>query len=165
MSTNRVIYQVLTALRHLVRVRKPGLKVPHKWQDLVTLMENYTSRLKYEKVIWKLPMVGWLKVNTDGASKGNPGRSSIGICIRDEVGDLKYAMGKEITEGSNTEAEAIVEALRICRACNYTHIWLQTDSMLMKNIWKGHGSLHGAYSSFWKDLPQISHTYIERETN
>lgn len=84
-------------------------------------------------------MEGWIKVNTDGTSRGNSGRSAIGFCVRDEAGDLRYALGREITEGSNNEAEAvaIVEALRLCRSQNHTQIWLQTDSMLMKNIIEG----------------------------
>ncbi|XP_019242508.1 PREDICTED: uncharacterized protein LOC109222633, partial [Nicotiana attenuata] len=71
-----------------------------------------------------------------GASRGNPGRSAIGVCCRDEAGEVKYAMEKEIAEGSNNEAEAvaILEALRICRDKNYSQVWLQTDSMLMKSI-------------------------------
>nr|XP_009777052.1 PREDICTED: uncharacterized protein LOC104226713 [Nicotiana sylvestris] len=71
-SVSRVIYQVSTALQCLVQIRKPGLNVPHKWQDLLTMMENYTPKLKYQKVIWEQPIEGWIKVNTDGASKGNP---------------------------------------------------------------------------------------------
>uniref|UniRef100_A0A1U7X1L2 Uncharacterized protein LOC104234194 n=1 Tax=Nicotiana sylvestris TaxID=4096 RepID=A0A1U7X1L2_NICSY len=62
----------------LVKVRKPGIDmVPHKWQDLLAMMENFTPKLKVTKVMWEFPSTGWLKVNTDGASRGNPGRSSI----------------------------------------------------------------------------------------
>ncbi|XP_019225233.1 PREDICTED: uncharacterized protein LOC109206828 [Nicotiana attenuata] len=150
-SVNRVIYQVSTALQSLVQVQKPGLQVPHKWSNLLYMLEQYTPRLKYEKVLWELPMEGWIKVNTDGASRGNPGRSAIGFCLRDQAGDLKYAQGKEITEGSNNkaEAEAIVEALRICRAMNYNHIWLQTDSLLLKNI------IEGSWKPPWCIMEQI----------
>lgn len=83
-STGRVIYQVSSTLQALVKVRKPGIgSVPHKWQDLVTMIENYTSRLKVDKLLWEFPSEKWLKVNTNGASRGNPGRSAIGYCIRD----------------------------------------------------------------------------------
>nr|XP_016495997.1 PREDICTED: uncharacterized protein LOC107815006 [Nicotiana tabacum] len=101
-SISSVIYQVSTALQCLVQTRKPGLKVPHKWHDLLSMMENYTPRLKYQKVIWEQQIEGWLKVNTDGASKGNPGRSAIGFCVRDEEGEIIYAVGREIAEGTNT---------------------------------------------------------------
>ncbi|XP_070015854.1 uncharacterized protein [Nicotiana sylvestris] len=135
-SVSRVIYQVSSTVQALVQLKKPGLRVPQKWLDLLTMMEQYTPRLKYDKVLWEFPSRGWIKVNTDGACRGNPGRSSIGFCIRDEVGDLIYAEGREISEGTNNESKAvaIVEALKMCKFFNYFQIWLQTDSMLLKNI-------------------------------
>ncbi|XP_075080475.1 uncharacterized protein LOC107786790 [Nicotiana tabacum] len=138
-SVSRVIYQVSNKLQSLIKLRKPGLHVPHKWQDMLLVLENYTPKLKFEKVLWEFPLEGWIKANTDGASRGNPGRSSIGVCLRDEYGDVQYVAGREINEGSNNEAEAeaMVEALRICRSLNYSNIWLQTDSLLLKNIIDG----------------------------
>ncbi|XP_019250979.1 PREDICTED: uncharacterized protein LOC109229885 [Nicotiana attenuata] len=124
-STNRVIYQVSSTLQALVRVRKPGThNVPHKWHDLLSMMENYTPRLKVDKVLLEFPGEGWLKVNTDGASRGNPGRSAVGYCVKDENGDIVFAAGKEIHETTETEAEAmaIVEALRFCRMQQYFQV-------------------------------------------
>lgn len=89
-----------------------------------------------------MPSEGWVKVNTDGASRGNPGRSSIGVCVRNQEGDVIYALGKEINEVTNTETEALafLEALRICNEHNYNNVWLQTDSMSIKKfveqLWK-----------------------------
>ncbi|XP_070007206.1 uncharacterized protein [Nicotiana sylvestris] len=139
-TTSRVIYQVSSNLQALVKVRKPGMiMVPHKWQDLLAVMENSTHKLKVTKVMWEFPSAGWLKVNTDGALRGNPGRSSIGFCIRNENGDIVKSVGKEIEETTNTiaEAKAMVEALRFCRFKQYSHVWLQTDSMLLKKIMDG----------------------------
>ncbi|XP_075097807.1 uncharacterized protein LOC142175134 [Nicotiana tabacum] len=65
-TTSRVIYQVSSNLQALVKVRKPGMDmVPHKWQDLLAMMENFTPKLKVTKVMWEFPSAGWLKVNTD----------------------------------------------------------------------------------------------------
>ncbi|XP_070020607.1 uncharacterized protein [Nicotiana sylvestris] len=77
-----------------------------------------------------------IKVNTDGACRENPERSSIGFCIRDEACDLIYAERREISEGNNNVSEAVAtaEALKMCKSLNYFRIWLQTDSMLLKNI-------------------------------
>ncbi|XP_075098931.1 uncharacterized protein LOC142175826 [Nicotiana tabacum] len=139
-TTSRVIYQVSSNLQSLVKVRKPGMvMVPHKWQDLLAVMENFTPKLKVTKVMWEFPSAGWLKVNTDGASRGNPGRSSIGFCIRNENGDIVKSVGKEIEETTNTiaEAKAMVEALRFCRFKQYSHVWLQPDSMILKKIMDG----------------------------
>lgn len=63
-----------------------------------------------------MPNHGWIKVNTDGALKGNPDRSSIGFVLRHEEGDVRFAMGKEIHKVTNNESKtlAILEVLKYC---------------------------------------------------
>lgn len=96
-SINRVVYQINTTILSLIKVRKPILQhVPHRWPDILVIVERYMPKLKISKVTWELPREGRIKINTDGASRGNPGRSSIGICLRNESGDIVYALGKEI---------------------------------------------------------------------
>nr|XP_016439059.1 PREDICTED: 14.7 kDa ribonuclease H-like protein [Nicotiana tabacum] len=99
-------------------------------------MEKYTPNLKVTKVMWECPSPGWVKVNIDGASRGNPGRSSIEFVLRNEDGDIIYACGKEIQEGTNYEAEAraMLEALRYCIKHDYVLIDLHTDSMMLKKV-------------------------------
>ncbi|XP_075092316.1 uncharacterized protein LOC142172566 [Nicotiana tabacum] len=160
--------------RASVKVRKPGMDmVPHKWQDLLAMMKNFTPKLKVTKVMWEFPSAGWLKVNTDGASRGNPGRSSIGFCIRNENGDIIKSVGKEIEETTNTvaEAKAMVEALRFCRFHQYSHVWLQTDSMLLKKIMDGIWKPPWIISEQVEEIMQLMNgsnytvTHIHREGN
>ncbi|XP_070004347.1 uncharacterized protein [Nicotiana sylvestris] len=56
--------------------------------------------------------------------------------MRDEQGNVIYALGKEITHGTNNEAEAvaILEAMRYCVDNRLANVMLQTYSMLMKNV-------------------------------
>lgn len=110
-------------------------------------------KLKYTKVMWDCPSPGWIKVNTDGASRGNPGRSAIGYVLRNEEGDLTYGYGREVQEGTNSEAEAqaILEAMRFCIDNDYILIELHTDSMMLKNV------LHGE----WK-IPWCIYTQVEK---
>ncbi|XP_075099099.1 uncharacterized protein LOC142175984 [Nicotiana tabacum] len=139
-SINRVVYQVSITLQSLIKVRKPSmLNVPPRWPDMLQIMENYTPSLKVDKVIWELPSSGWIKINADGAARGNPGRSSYGFCIRYEYGEVIYARGKEIQEGTNTVAEVVTiqEALRYCINPDLTNIWIQTDSMMLKRVITG----------------------------
>ncbi|XP_075087486.1 uncharacterized protein LOC142169517 [Nicotiana tabacum] len=102
-------------------------------------MEQYTPGLKVTKVIWEFPSKVWIKVNIDGASRGNSGRSSIGYVLRDEEGDVIFALGREIPHTTNNEAEAIaiLKAMRYCVDHRVTHVMLQTDSMLLKNVLEG----------------------------
>lgn len=91
------------------------------------------------KVLSKLPTPRWIKVNTDSSSRGKPSRSSIGYCLREEGGDMRYAYGREIQYSTNTEAKtfAILDALRYCVDHYFTYILLQTDSMLITNAIEG----------------------------
>nr|XP_016475204.1 PREDICTED: uncharacterized protein LOC107796895 [Nicotiana tabacum] len=153
-SVSRVIYLVSSTLQALVQLKKPGLHVPHKWLDLLTMMEQYTPRLKYDKVLWEFPSRGWIKVNTDGACRGNP-------------------EGREISEGTNNESEAvaIVEALKMCKIFNFGRIWLQTGSMLLKNIieesWKPpwYTTKHVKEILILKEQSNIKVTHIFKEGN
>nr|XP_016514683.1 PREDICTED: uncharacterized protein LOC107831437 [Nicotiana tabacum] len=148
----RVIYQISTMLQLLVKYRKPSMQnIPHKWPDLVSMMKQYTPKLKYTKVLWELPEQGWIKDNTDGASRGNPGRSSFGYVLRNEEGNIVYACGKEIQEGTNTEAEvkAILEALKYCVDNDYILIDMHTNSMIIKNV------LQGVWSIPWTIATEV----------
>nr|XP_009795526.1 PREDICTED: uncharacterized protein LOC104242198 [Nicotiana sylvestris] len=124
----------------LIKARKPGItSVPFRWPDMLKMMEDYTPNLKFNKVLWEFQIPGWTKINTDGASRGNPGRSSIGYCLRNEHGDMIFGCGKEIQETTNTQAEikAILEALQYSRTVGIFNVWVQIDSMLLKRVIEG----------------------------
>ncbi|PHT47875.1 hypothetical protein CQW23_12083 [Capsicum baccatum] len=57
---------------------------------------------------------GGMKCNTDGASKGNPGPSLYGFCLRDHRADIICAHAGALGHDTNIEAEAkaILEALK-----------------------------------------------------
>lgn len=55
MSISRVIYQVSNTIQSLVKFKKTGLQnVPSRWPDLLHMMENYTPKLKVNKVLWEM---------------------------------------------------------------------------------------------------------------
>ncbi|KAK4722571.1 hypothetical protein R3W88_012804 [Solanum pinnatisectum] len=77
----------------LLQLRHPRRKGPSNWPGMVSELENYRPRMKVIKVLWEYPPEGWLKYNTDGASRGNPCLSSYAFCLRNDRGDIKYAEG------------------------------------------------------------------------
>ncbi|XP_075079806.1 uncharacterized protein LOC142165070 [Nicotiana tabacum] len=136
--------------------------VAHKWQDLLPMMENFTHKLKVTKVMWEFPSAGWVKVNTDGASRGNPGRSSISFCIRNENGDIVKSVGREIEETTNTImngiwkppwiiSEQVEEMMQLMNEDNYTvtHIHREGNKLTdhLANYALDHGEIECQH--FW----------------
>lgn len=63
MPISKVIFQISSTLQFLVKVRKPGIqRVPHRWPDLLRMLENCTPKLKVCKVLWEFPRDGWIKL-------------------------------------------------------------------------------------------------------
>lgn len=57
-------------------------------------------------------------INTDGASRGNPGEAAIGLVIQNEEGQILFRGGKRLGIATNNEAEysAVKEVLEKLKA-------------------------------------------------
>jgi ribonuclease HI len=75
---------------------------------------------------------------TDGASRGNPGQSAIGIVIADPSGKIIYELGETIGNATNNEAEyrALLRGLT-CAQRFGAEIEIRTDSELLARQLKG----------------------------
>ncbi|KAL5696914.1 hypothetical protein ACHQM5_031228 [Ranunculus cassubicifolius] len=64
---------------------------------------------------WALPPADYMKINTDGASKGNPGESGWGAIYRDEYNSVHgvYGGGLGIDTSYVAESTAIIESLHL----------------------------------------------------
>ncbi|KAH0698731.1 hypothetical protein KY284_012946 [Solanum tuberosum] len=116
-SNNWMIHQCQMTIHQIIRAKFPWIKeVPYKWEGMVALLHTYKPTLYYHVVNWKPPELGWIKCNTDEVSKGNPGQSSYGFCIRNYIGELLYAEAQDIGVTTNMDAEsmAIWRALHYC---------------------------------------------------
>ncbi|KAH0663866.1 hypothetical protein KY290_029740 [Solanum tuberosum] len=56
-------------------------------------------------IYWKPPNDGTYKCNSGGASKGNPGQSAGGFCIRNWKGDFIFAATYKLGMITSLEAE------------------------------------------------------------
>lgn len=54
-------------------------------------MQQYKRKNFYKLVTWICPIKGWIKINIDGAYRGNPGLGSYEFCMRDCSGDVIYS--------------------------------------------------------------------------
>ncbi|XP_075098976.1 uncharacterized protein LOC142175870 [Nicotiana tabacum] len=106
---------------------------------MIQYFEGYKPILITTRVTWQLPFHGWYKCNTDGASKGNPGPSSLGFCVRDDEGDVVYARAVDLGVTTNmvAEAKAILQGLEYCVEHDLHPLILETDSLVMKKAIEG----------------------------
>ncbi|KAL0393383.1 UNVERIFIED_CONTAM: putative ribonuclease H protein [Sesamum radiatum] len=125
------------------------------------------------KVKWNKPDRGRIKINTDGASKGNPGPSGAGGIARDEKGVAIFAFYEFIGEATNMYAEifGLFKALQVCQNENIDLIWIKVDAVnlirLIKEPSKGHRSLQHMLShiNLFLKIVEFKITHIYREGN
>ena len=72
-------------------------------------------------------------INTDGASRGNPGPAAIGATIKDEQGRLLTSISQFICRTTNNQAEyrAIIAALENAIGLGATEVDVRSDSELV----------------------------------
>lgn len=87
-------------------------------------------------VRWSLPPHSKFKLNTDGASRGNPGVAGGGGVLRDHNGSmlLAYAFNYGVTTNFAAEFLAIFDGLRICRALQLPVHVIEVDSLSLASI-------------------------------
>ncbi|KAF9600512.1 hypothetical protein IFM89_009961 [Coptis chinensis] len=71
-----------------------------------------------------------LKLNTDGASRGNPGNAGWGVVFRNQLGVVVGTLVGGLGVATSYEAErtAIVEGMNMAITKGWTHIRVDTDS-------------------------------------
>lgn len=78
------------------------------------------------KVSWCPPQEGWVKVNFDGATCGNPRPFGAGVIKSNWKGDLLATTVKNLTAGSNNQATLVL--VYLCKAMNMDKVHVEGDS-------------------------------------
>ena len=114
------------------------------------------------------------EVYIDGASRGNPGESGIGVLVIHPDGNRKE-IRKHIGRGTNNEAEykALIAALGYLVTEGTSEVRIHTDSQLvasqMNGLWKVKDPklriLHSEAKKLASSLPTLEIEYIPREKN
>jgi len=63
------------------------------------------GQINADSIIWRPPPYGFLKVNIDGTSKGNPGLVGFRGAIRDEQGQVKKIFHGHLGKATNNMVE------------------------------------------------------------
>ncbi len=116
-----------------------------------------------------------LKIYTDGASRGNPGPSSIGVSFvtlkDEEVGTLSERI--EDTTNNVAEYTALVRGLEKAKDEGVENVWVKTDSEFMVKQLKGEykvksehlKGLHQSAYHLLKSFKKVKLEHIPREQN
>ncbi|MGA2623939.1 MAG: ribonuclease HI family protein [Bacteroidota bacterium] len=88
---------------------------------------------------------------TDGASRGNPGESGIGILLKDDAGNVLYSGSDYIGKATNNKAEyrALIACLNKAKETGCKKLVVHSDSELMVR------QIQGTYKVRNKDLRQF----------
>ena len=85
------------------------------------------------EVVWHPPVIGWVKINSDGAWKHAEGVGGFGAVFRDFKGHVLGAFSSNIDIPSSVAAEvmAVIVAIELAWVRDWKHIWLEVDSSLV----------------------------------
>ena len=94
-------------------------------------IQNHSSARRVETLVsWRHPAVGWVKLNTDGAAKGNPGAAGGGGLIRGHRGELFEVFTINCGSCTCTRAEllAVLRGLVVAWEGDHRKVHVELDS-------------------------------------
>ncbi|KAF9588669.1 hypothetical protein IFM89_014390 [Coptis chinensis] len=79
---------------------------------------------------WELPERNTIKINCDGAAKGNPGNAGLGVVYRNSSGDFMLVMWRKLGINTNYLAECltILEGIECAVQRGWCKLWVESDS-------------------------------------
>ncbi|KAF6159579.1 hypothetical protein GIB67_010001, partial [Kingdonia uniflora] len=122
-ACNNCLYEDLNF--SLAIVKRQWLK---RIQDCAALSTSLILLVK--SCYWELPRIGEIKINTDGAAKGNPGKGGIGCIYRDCNGNVlgTLAKGPGLVSNFMDECEAIIHGVEYAALFGWLIAWIESDS-------------------------------------
>jgi ribonuclease HI len=115
------------------------LLILQHWQPLPFSPPSLTSPpplLALSPSSWSPPPFPFLKLNFDGASKGNPGAAGFGAVIRDHLGHLLLITAGSLGHTTNNAAElwGLIRGLHLAKELGYHNMVVEGDSQIILNI-------------------------------
>lgn len=123
-------------------------------------------------------MGGKIRIYTDGASRGNPGKAATGVVITDESGNelLTHKNFLGVMTNNSAEYTALIESVKALKRSDleYDEIEFYCDSELVVKQIRGqykikHKDLIKLSLEFWKEIRSFNKnftiTHIPREQN
>ena len=101
------------------------LFIPNGWK-----ISHPLAHFLPQKNIWRPPAYGFWKLNFDGASRGNPGPSGFGACIRNSSGEVVAITVSPLPIDTNNtaEAHALLAGLILAKQGYFHWLHIEGDS-------------------------------------
>ncbi|XP_057860117.2 uncharacterized protein LOC131068854 [Cryptomeria japonica] len=111
------------------------MEMERNWSFKNALFHHPKKRINRKEVRWEKPHSNWVKLNFDGACRGNPRQACFGVVIRNEEGNLVSGTYGHIGYATNNEAEirALEAGLVLCKERGLTNVQIEGDSQIIIN--------------------------------
>lgn len=174
LTPTQVCWNIQTLLHHLSQVW-PFARVTQDDGELVHsgLFLRLTSlkRMAPRWVLWESPPEGFVKLNVDGSSLGNPGPSGAGGVFRDSGGNVLRGFSYFLGSRTNMEAEASALLEGMLLSTGYHSLQVEMDSQVLMAMVNGKGRVPW---KLWKTISciqalalgrQVTFSHVYREAN
>ncbi len=142
------------------------------WNDILEVIEIFRKgEKKLNHGQWPETVV----IYTDGACRGNPGPSSLGVYVLDQQGQLVAEISEAIGVQTNNYAEymAMVRAFEMAIEFGSREVFLKADSQLMVKQMigeyrvkaEGIKPLFAKAKELERQLQKVSYEHVKRELN
>lgn len=165
----------------ICRAIKENINIPHKnnkqWfvtdmndmeKDILTEWNlihkvcRSDNKNRRDNILWHFPDHDWIKVNFDGAAKGNRGKSGGGGAIRNAQGFCIAAFASPFGVQNNHVAEALamLKSLQLTQGFKFKKIWLEGDSLNIIQALKGTSSVSWNITNLVKSAKYLLNNYV-----
>ena len=116
------------------------------------------SQLVAKQIRWEKPRRGWVKLNTDGSSLGNPGLVGGGGLIRDKDGAWVVGFARNIGISSSFIAKlwALRDRLLICVHRNFNAVEVELDAKAVIDVLSASKSTNSLVAPLVDDCRQLA---------
>ncbi|KAL0004154.1 hypothetical protein SO802_011715 [Lithocarpus litseifolius] len=127
-----------------------------------------------KQISWDKPDPGWLKLNTDGSSKGLLGAAAGGGLIRDEGGNWVAGFSRKIgrTDSFVAEIWALRDGLQLCQQMSARAVMIELDAKSLVDVLNNSSYYNAVISPLLDDckflisqIPQVHVRHTYREAN
>ncbi|XP_071918762.1 uncharacterized protein [Coffea arabica] len=109
------------------------------WHAFYASLSGWRPRYSHRMVCWEPSGQAICKLNTDGCSLGNLGKSGGGGVLRDASGELVFGFSIPLGEVTSLQAEAksLIYGVQQCVLRGFSSVQVEVDSLLLANILQG----------------------------